>query len=80
MKKHNFSAGPSILHQNVFKKSSESILDLDSIGLSILEISHRSKEFVKIMGDARSLSLELLGLDKNDYTSLFYMVVQVCSF
>ena len=71
MKKHNFSAGPSILHPNVFKKSSESILDLDSIGLSILEISHRSKEFVKIMEDARSLSLELLGLDKNDYTSLF---------
>ena len=71
MKKHNFSAGPSILSQDVFSKSSKSILELDNIGLSVLEISHRSKEFVKIMEDARSLSLELLDLNQDEYTSLF---------
>ena len=71
MKKHNFSAGPSILSQEVFSKSSKSILELDDIGLSVLEISHRSKEFVKIMEDARSLSLELMGLSQDEYTSLF---------
>ena len=71
MKKHNFSAGPSILSQDVFSKSSKSVLELDNIGLSILEISHRSKEFVKIMEDARSLSLELLDLNNDEYTSLF---------
>ena len=63
MKKHNFSAGPSILAKDVFTKSSKSVLELDNIGLSVLEISHRSKEFVNIMENARSLSIELLGLN-----------------
>ena len=49
MKKHNFSAGPSILPKDVFTTSSKSVLELDNIGLSVLEISHRSKEFVNIM-------------------------------
>ena len=71
MKKHNFSAGPSILSQEVFSKSSKSILELDDIGLSVLEISHRSKEFVKIMEDARSLSLELMNLSQDEYTLAF---------
>ena len=71
MKKHNFSAGPSILPKDVFTTSSKSVLELDNIGLSVLEISHRSKEFVKIMEDARSLSLELLDLNQDQYTSLF---------
>ena len=61
MKKHNFSAGPSILPKDVFTKSSKSVLELDNIGLSVLEISHRSKEFVSIMENARSLAIELLG-------------------
>ena len=64
MKKHNFSAGPCILPQEVFGKASEAILDLDQSGLSILEISHRSKAFVDILEEARALSLELLGLRK----------------
>ena len=49
MKKHNFSAGPSILSSEVFDEASKSVLNLDNIGLSLIEISHRSKEFVKIM-------------------------------
>ncbi len=70
MKKHNFSAGPCILPQEVFQKASESVKDLDGIGLSILEISHRSKEFINIMESAKSLALEQLGLD-NSYEALF---------
>ena len=49
MKKHNFSAGPSILPQEVFQKASEAILDFQGMGLSLLEISHRSKEFVAVI-------------------------------
>ena len=71
MKKHNFSAGPSILPKDVFTKSSKSVLELDNIGLSVLEISHRSKEFVSIMENARSLAIELLGLNSEEYTTLF---------
>ena len=71
MKKHNFSAGPCILPQEVFQKASEAVLELNNSGLSILEISHRSKDFVDIMEEARSLALELLGLDGKGYKVLF---------
>lgn len=71
MKKHNFSAGPCVLPQEVMKKASEAVLELDGIGLSLLEISHRSKEFVAIMESARSLALELLGLEGKGYQALF---------
>ena len=71
MKKHNFSAGPSILSNEVFDKASKSILNFDGISLSILEISHRSKEFVNVMRDARKIALHLLDLDEDEYTSLF---------
>ncbi len=71
MKKHNFSAGPCILPQEVMLKASESVIELDGIGLSLIEISHRSKEFVAIMEEARSLALELLGLEGKGYQALF---------
>ena len=71
MKKHNFSAGPSILANEVFEKASQSVKELNNSGLSLIEISHRSKDFVKIMDEARQLSLELLNLNSDDYTSLF---------
>ena len=57
MKKHNFSAGPCILPQEVLKKASEAVLDFDNSGLSLIEISHRSKPFVDVMDKARSLVL-----------------------
>ena len=63
MKKHNFSAGPCILPTEVMQKAAAAVLELDGIGLSLIEISHRSKEFVAIMDQARSLALELLGLE-----------------
>lgn len=71
MKKHNFSAGPSILPQEVLLKASEAIMDLDNSGLSLIEISHRSKAFVDIMENARALALELLGLEGKGYKALF---------
>ncbi|NAS13528.1 3-phosphoserine/phosphohydroxythreonine transaminase [Poritiphilus flavus] len=71
MKKHNFSAGPCILPQEVMVKASEAVIELDDIGLSLIEISHRSKEFVAIMEEARSLALELLGLEGKGYQALF---------
>ena len=70
MKIHNFSAGPSILPQEVIQKASEAVKDLGN-GLSLIEISHRSKEFVDIMEQARSLALELLGLEGKGYKALF---------
>ncbi|WP_074406038.1 MULTISPECIES: 3-phosphoserine/phosphohydroxythreonine transaminase [Aquimarina] len=71
MKKHNFSAGPCILPQEVFKEASQAVLDFNNSGLSILEISHRSKDFVDVMEEARSLVLELLGLEGKGYKTLF---------
>lgn len=71
MKKHNFSAGPCILPQEVFTEASQAILDFNDSGLSILEISHRSKDFVDVMDEARNLALELLGLEGKGYKALF---------
>lgn len=71
MKKHNYSAGPCILPQEVFHEASEAIKDFNGSGLSILEVSHRSKDFVDVMEEARNLSLELLGLEGKGYKALF---------
>ncbi len=60
MKKHNFYAGPSILPQYTLDKSIEGIRDFAGTGLSILEISHRSKEFIACMNDSIALIKELL--------------------
>ncbi|MFV8225931.1 3-phosphoserine/phosphohydroxythreonine transaminase [Christiangramia aquimixticola] len=71
MKKHNFSAGPCILPQEVFQEASQAILDFNNSGLSILEISHRSADFVSVMDEAQSLALDLLGLKNKGYKALF---------
>ncbi len=71
MKKHNYSAGPCILPQEVFEKSAQAVLNFNNSGLSILEISHRSKDFVAVMDEARALVLELLGLEGKGYQALF---------
>ncbi len=70
MKKHNFSAGPSILPEEVLEKSAKALLDFDN-GLSLIEISHRSKAFVEVMENARALAIELLGLKGKGYKALF---------
>ncbi|NAW50926.1 3-phosphoserine/phosphohydroxythreonine transaminase [Elizabethkingia argentiflava] len=70
MKKHNFSAGPCILPAEVFQKASEAILNFNDLGLSLLEISHRSKDFVSVMEEARALVKKLMKLG-DDYEVLF---------
>jgi phosphoserine aminotransferase len=71
MKKHNFSAGPCILPQSVLQQASKAVVNFNNLDLSLLEISHRSKDFVDVMENARSLALELLGLDGKGYKALF---------
>ena len=71
MKKHNFSAGPCILPQEVMQKAAQAVVELDNSGLSLIEISHRSPAFVEIMDRATTLALELLGLDNKGYKALF---------
>ncbi|AEW85144.1 3-phosphoserine/phosphohydroxythreonine aminotransferase [Flavobacterium columnare] len=71
MKKHNYSAGPCILPQEVFDQSAKAILDFNDMGLSLLEISHRSNEFVAVIEEARALALELLELENKGYQALF---------
>jgi phosphoserine aminotransferase len=71
MKKHNFSAGPCILPQEVLQKASEAILNFNDDDLSLIESSHRSASFVSIMEKGRQLALELLGLENKGYKALF---------
>ena len=70
MKKHNFSAGPSILSQYTIENTSKGVLDFDGMGLSVMEISHRSKEFEAVMDEAQALFKELLNIPDN-YSILF---------
>ena len=62
MKKHNFNAGPSILPQIAIENTAKAVLDLNGIGLSLLEISHRSKDFQAVIDEAVALFKELLNI------------------
>ncbi len=70
MKKHNFYAGPSILPQYTIDETIKGIQNFAGTGLSILEISHRSKEFIAVVDEAQSLFKELLNIP-DGYTVLF---------
>jgi len=70
MKKHNFNAGPSILPQVAIENTAKAVLDLNGIGLSILEISHRSKDFQAVIDEAVALFKELLQIPEG-YQVLF---------
>ncbi len=71
MKKHNFSAGPCILPASVLEKASNAVINFDNLDLSLLEISHRSGNFVSVMEHAKELALEHLGLQNKGYAALF---------
>jgi phosphoserine aminotransferase len=62
MKKHNFSAGPSILPRTVIENTAKAVLDLNGIGLSVMEISHRGKDFQAVMDEAVALFKEVLNI------------------
>ena len=70
MKKHNFYAGPSILPDDVYRQAKAAIDDFAGTGVSVLSVSHRSKEYVEVMEKARSLAKELMGLD-DDFEVLY---------
>jgi phosphoserine aminotransferase len=70
MKKHNFNAGPSILPQVAIENTAKAVLELNGIGMSILEISHRSKDFQAVIDEAVALFKELLNIPEG-YSVLF---------
>lgn len=70
MKKHNFYAGPSILTPQTIQQTADAVINFADMGLSLLEISHRSKQFQAVMDEAQALTKELLQLP-DDYHVLF---------
>ena len=70
MKKHNFCAGPSILPREVIEQTAQAVLDFNGSGLSILEISHRSKDFQAVIDEAVALFKEILNIPEG-YSVLF---------
>ena len=82
MKKFNFFAGPAVLPHSVLEKASNAIKNFDNMGLSLIEISHRSKQFVQVMDDAIQLVKDIYQLPDNyevmflqgGASSQFYMV------
>lgn len=69
-KVHNFSAGPCILPQEVFHQAAAAVINFDNLNLSILEISHRSPSFVKVMDEAQALVKEMLNVPEG-YSVMF---------
>lgn len=70
MKKYNFNAGPSILPREVIEQTAQACLDFNGSGLSLMEISHRAKDFQPVVDEAEALFKELLDIPE-DYTVLF---------
>lgn len=70
MKKYNFGAGPSILPPEVMKATSEACVDFQGLGLSLIEMSHRTKEFQAVMDEAQALFKELLNIPEG-YSVVF---------
>lgn len=69
-KVHNFSAGPAILPQSAIDASIEALKNFSGTGLSLLEVSHRSKEFEEVVAEACQLVKDILNLS-DDYAVLF---------
>ncbi len=68
MKKHNFSAGPSILPRPAVEYASKAVLEYENTGLSILEMSHRTKDIEAIFDETRALFKELLDIPEGYHT------------
>ena len=70
MKKYNFNAGPSILPREVIEATAAACLDFNGSGLSLMEISHRAKDFQPVVDEAEALFRELLDIPEG-YSVLF---------
>lgn len=68
---HNFSAGPAVLPVEVLQETSQAVLDYNNLGMSIMEMSHRSKEYDAVFKEAQADALKLMNLSPEDYTVLF---------
>src|SRR5579862_5067465 len=68
---YNFSAGPAILPESVLEEASRGVLEIGGSGMSILEVSHRGKEYDAIHFEAQAGLLRMLGLSQDEYTVLF---------
>ena len=77
MKKHNFYAGPAILPTTAVENTAKAVLDFNGIGMSLMEISHRSKEFKAVMDEARAMFKELLNVPEG--YSVFFMGGGACT-
>ena len=70
MKKYNFGAGPSILPAEVMQATADACVNFNGLGLSLMEISHRTKDFQAVMDEAQALFKELLSIPEG-YSVLF---------
>lgn len=70
MKTHNFSAGPSVLPQFTIEETAKAVTNFAGTGLSVMEVSHRGKEFVAVMEEAQAMFKELLNIPEG-YSVLF---------
>ena len=68
---YNFSAGPAILPVPVLEEASRGILEIGGSGMSILEVSHRGKDYEAIHFETKERLLRVLGLSADEYTALF---------
>lgn len=68
---YNFSAGPAILPLPVLEEASKGILEIHGSGMSILEVSHRGKDYESVHFDAKERLLRVMGLSADEYTVLF---------
>jgi phosphoserine aminotransferase len=68
---HNFSAGPAVLPVEVLEETSKAVLDFEGLGMSIMEVSHRSKEFDNVVVEAQKDCLDIMGLPQDEYSVLF---------
>ena len=68
---HNFNPGPAVLPVSVLEETKDAVMNLGNLGMSILEISHRSKDFEAIIQEAEKDALALMGLSAQDYAVIF---------
>jgi phosphoserine aminotransferase len=68
---HNFNPGPAVLPVPVLEEARDAVMNLGSLGMSILEVSHRSKDFEAIIQEAEKDALALMGLSAQDYAVVF---------
>ena len=68
---HNFYAGPAVLPVTVLEETRDAVMNFANLGVSILEISHRSKEFDAVIQDAEKDALAIMGLNAQEYAVIF---------